>query len=111
MTERKSADTPTGLTPSIDMPPEKQRKVLMDVARSISWRHSQLQPLLFIFSSPSMARSQEPDAMSHSGNQGSDWYFLLIVAQNATAGIVRFAILLGVLLLAAALASVWLNSF
>ncbi|MBW9091828.1 hypothetical protein JNB91_29035 [Rhizobium wenxiniae] len=29
MTERKSADTPTGLTPSIDMPPEKQRKVLM----------------------------------------------------------------------------------
>lgn len=49
--------------------------------------------------------------MSHSGNQGSDWYFLLIGAQNATAGIVRFAILLGVLLLAAALASVWLNSF
>jgi hypothetical protein len=49
--------------------------------------------------------------MSHSGNQGPDWYFRLIGAQNAKAGIVRFAILLGVLLLAAALASVWISSF
>lgn len=48
--------------------------------------------------------------MSHSGNQGPDWYFRLIGAQNAEAGIVRFAILLGVLLLVAALASIWFSS-
>jgi hypothetical protein len=49
--------------------------------------------------------------MSHSGNQGPDWYFRLIGARNAKAGIVRFATLLGVLLLAAALVLVWLSPF
>ncbi|MDP9840521.1 hypothetical protein J2T09_005308 [Neorhizobium huautlense] len=29
MTERKSAETPTGLTPSNDTPQEKKRKVLL----------------------------------------------------------------------------------